>query len=220
MKKNLFYSALLLALGTLVGWVASKTLLPLPWMLGPLLACAIWSINFGEKIAPSNYVFPQKFRNYFVAIIGVMIGSQVTPDLMNQFTKYFPTIFGLLIFSWCAHFMNYKIFIKFGKYKLENIHDINQFMDSDNNKLNEDYEIDGKILKLDDIKNLNEKKWPHVTLGHIHKGGHYVYFNSGFENSSFLTTHNFQTQFGRQVVFDNEVNISKEFKLQMEKSKI
>ena len=116
MKKNLFYSALLLALGTLVGWVASKTLLPLPWMLGPLLACAIWSINFGEKIAPSNYVFPQKFRNYFVAIIGVMIGLQVTPDLMDKFTRYFPSIFGLLIFSWCAHFMNYKIFIKFEKY--------------------------------------------------------------------------------------------------------
>ena len=25
-------------------------------------------INFGEKIAPSNYVFPQKFRNYFSKI--------------------------------------------------------------------------------------------------------------------------------------------------------
>ena len=116
MKKSLFYSALLLALGASVGWVASKTLLPLPWMIGPLLACAIWSINFGEKIAPSNYTFPQKFRNYFVAVIGVMIGSQVTPDLMDQFTKYFPSIFGLLIFSWCAHLLNYKIFIKFGKY--------------------------------------------------------------------------------------------------------
>ena len=99
MKKSLFYSVLLLAIGTLVGWAASKSLLPLPWMLGPLLACAIWSINFGEKIAPPNYVFPQKFRNYFVAIIGVMIGSQVTPDLMDQYTKYFPSIFGLLILA-------------------------------------------------------------------------------------------------------------------------
>ena len=108
-------------------------------------------------------------------------------------------------------------FIKFGKYKLENIHDINQFMDFNNNLPNLNYEIDGKLFKISDIKNLDVTKWPLITLNHINKGGHYVYFNSGFENSSFLTIQNFQTQFGRQVVFDNEINLSKEFKLNMEK---
>ena len=116
MKKSLLYTVFLLALGASAGWLASKTLMPLPWMIGSLLICAVWSINFGTKIIPENYTFPQKFRNYFVAIIGVMIGLQVTTDLILQIFNYIPSIFGLLIFSWCAHFLNYKILTKFGKY--------------------------------------------------------------------------------------------------------
>jgi len=85
-------------------------------MIGSLLMCAVWSINFGTKIIPENYTFPQKFRNYFVAIIGVMIGLQVTADLILQITDYLPSLLGLIIFSWCAHFLNYKILKKFGKY--------------------------------------------------------------------------------------------------------
>ena len=116
MKKSLLYTVFLLALGASAGWLASKTLMPLPWMIGSLLICAVWSINFGTKIIPENYTFPQKFRNYFVAIIGVMIGLQVTTDLILQISNYIPSIFGLLIFSWCSHFLNYKILTKFGKY--------------------------------------------------------------------------------------------------------
>ena len=116
MKKSFLYTVFLLALGASAGWLVSKTLMPLPWMIGSLLICAVWSINFGTKIIPENYTFPQKFRNYFVAIIGVMIGLQVTTDLILQISNYIPSIFGLLIFSWCAHFLNYKILTKFGKY--------------------------------------------------------------------------------------------------------
>ena len=116
MKKSFLYTVFLLALGASAGWLASKTIMPLPWMIGSLLICAVWSINFGTKIIPENYTFPQKFRNYFVAIIGVMIGLQVTTDLILQISNYIPSIFGLLIFSWCAHFLNYKILTKFGKY--------------------------------------------------------------------------------------------------------
>ena len=62
--------------------------------------------NFGTKIIPENYTFSQKFRNYFVAIIGVMIGLQVTADLILQITDYLPSLLGLIVFSWCAHFLN------------------------------------------------------------------------------------------------------------------
>ena len=55
-------------------------------------------------------------------------------------------------------------------------------------------------------------KWPLITLNHIQKGGHYVYFKSDFEKSSFLTTKNFQTQFGREVVYQNELILDYEFK--------
>lgn len=103
-------------------------------------------------------------------------------------------------------------YIQFGKYKLENIHDINQFMDDTKNIENSEYEVVGNLLKLNDIKNLETSKWPSITLDHINKGGHYVYFESDFNQASFLTTQNFQTQFGRQVVYENELLLSNKFK--------
>ena len=107
-------------------------------------------------------------------------------------------------------------YIKFGDYKLENIHDINQFMDHAKNKDDKNYEIVGQLCEIKDIKNLDVKKWPLVTLGHIKKGGHYVYFATDFPNSSFLTIKNFQTQFGRQVVFENELKLSSSFTEEVE----
>ena len=106
-------------------------------------------------------------------------------------------------------------YIQFGKYKLENIHDINQFMD-DANPENSNYEVMGSLLKLNDIKNLETSKWPLITLNHINKGGHYVYFESDYAEASFLTTQNFQTQFGRQVVYENELLLSDKFKKETE----
>ena len=103
-------------------------------------------------------------------------------------------------------------YIKFGKHKLENIHDINQFMDDPQNIEGKDYEVNGKLFKLDDITNLDFNEWPHVTLNHINKGGHYVYFRSDNDNASFLTTQNFKTQFGREVVFENELMLCDEFR--------
>ena len=37
-------------------------------------------------------------------------------------------------------------------------------------------------------------------------------FGSDFDEASFLTTQNFQTQFGRHVVFENEMALSEEFR--------
>ena len=107
--------------------------------------------------------------------------------------------------------------IHFQKYKLENIHDINQFMDENEHKEGVDYTVEGKLLKLIDIKDLKFEEWPLVTIDHITKGGHYVYFKSDFANTSFLTKHNFQTQFGRQVVFENEMHLSEEFRIKIKK---
>ena len=85
------------------------------------------------------------------------------------------------------------------------------------NKKNDEFKIVGKILKKNDIQNLSVQKWPTITLDHIKKGGHYVYFKSDFEKSSFLTTKNFETQFGREVVYQNELILNSEFKSKVEK---
>ena len=106
-------------------------------------------------------------------------------------------------------------YIKYGKYKLQNIHDINQFMNNADYAESSKYEVKGKLLSLKDIKNLEVTKWPHITLNHINKGGHYVYFKSDFINSSFLTTQNFKTQFGRQIVYENELAVCDNFKAEI-----
>jgi len=56
---------------------------------------------------------------------------------------------------------------------------------------NDKIKIFGRLQKLSDIQNLAVKNWPLNTLDHIKKGGHYVFFNSGTDESSFLTTNNF-----------------------------
>ncbi len=109
-------------------------------------------------------------------------------------------------------------YVKFGKYKLENIHDINQIYETQ--EIVKKYKIIGKILKLKNLQNLSPEKWPFNTLKHISKGGHYVFFRSRYKDSSFLTKHNFQTQFGREVVFENELITNKNFKKKILELKI
>jgi len=97
-------------------------------------------------------------------------------------------------------------YVEFSGHKFENIHDINQIISSSEKS---NYKINGKLLKYEDLKNLNFQNWPLSALDHVKKGGHYIYFKSSSKNSSFLTTENFQTQFGREVVYEilRETNI-------------
>ena len=83
-------------------------------------------------------------------------------------------------------------YVSFNGYKLENLHDINQLFDDKELNLNQkkknqkkvnlkdkvDIIVNGKILSINDIKDLPVQKWPKITNKHINKGGHYVYFNS------------------------------------------
>lgn len=103
-------------------------------------------------------------------------------------------------------------YIQYKDYKLENIHDINQFLEDKNNLKDEDIKVVGQILSIKEIQDLSVNKWPEITLDHIRKGGHYVYFKSDFKEASFLTTHNFKTQFGRQVVYHNEKILNEKFR--------
>ena len=110
-------------------------------------------------------------------------------------------------------------YIEYNNYKLQNIHDISHIYDDliTQKKNNKEFKIVGKLFKIKDIKNLSVKMWPTITLNHIKKGGHYVYFKSDFDMSSFLTTNNFETQFGREVVYQNELTLNNVFKKKVKK---
>jgi diadenosine tetraphosphate (Ap4A) HIT family hydrolase len=112
-------------------------------------------------------------------------------------------------------------YIEYNNYKLQNFHDINHiYEDLVSKKVNNnEFKIVGKLFKIKDIKNLDFKKWPSITLNHIKKGGHYVYFKSDFDVASFLTSSNFETQFGREVVYQNELILNNKFKKKIKELK-
>ena len=60
--------------------------------------------------------------------------------------------------------------------------------------------------------NLDIKKWPISARPHVKKGGHYVYFRTNFNNSSFFTNKNFKTQLGREIVYEIEIQTNPKFK--------
>jgi len=100
--------------------------------------------------------------------------------------------------------------IELNGYKLENIHDINEIMMEGNLS---SLKIEGRQLLFDDIKNnIDIENWPISTRNHTLKGGHYVYFKTDSFNSSFLTNRNFQTQFGRQLIYELELKINSNLK--------
>ena len=74
--------------------------------------------------------------------------------------------------------------IEINGYKLENIHDIVEVMNSAEAS---SYKVNGKQLYFDDIKNnLDIKNWPVSARDHASKGGQYVYFQTNSISSSFL----------------------------------
>ena len=105
-------------------------------------------------------------------------------------------------------------YIEYKKYKLENQHDISHIYENliINRKKDKDFKIMGKLFKIKDIKNLSIKKWPLLVSEHVKRGRHYVYFKSEFDTASFLTTYNFNTQFGREVVYNIELILNNIFK--------
>ena len=69
---------LALALGTGGGWLANLAGLPLPWMIGAMLATT------GAALAGLPVALWQRLREGFVVVLGVMLGSSFTPEIAAQ----------------------------------------------------------------------------------------------------------------------------------------
>ena len=73
--------------------------------------------------------------------------------------------------------------------------------------------VKGEELYFEDISNnLDLTNWPLSAKSHVNAGGHYVYFNTNSKESSFFTSNNFQTQLGRQIIYELEIATNQEFK--------
>ena len=105
----------LCGLGGLGGWAASFTPLPLPWLLGSLFACAIPAVTLPRAI-PAGYLFPMNFRVVFIATIGLVIGAQVSPELLAAPQSLVVSMGAIVVFVPLAFAANYWIFRKLGGY--------------------------------------------------------------------------------------------------------
>jgi len=105
----------LLALSGLAGFGAQAIGTPLPFMLGPL-ACSALIATALPRHLPQGYRFPTWLRLGFIAIIGLMIGAQVTPALFTEAHHYALTLGAVTLFVGLAHGLGYAVFRGLGGY--------------------------------------------------------------------------------------------------------
>lgn len=113
--RTVLTTAVMLVIGALGGALAMWLSLPMPWMLGALTTTGIVA-RFGPQKPFEGYGFPMGFRTLFVSLIGVMIGTQVTPDLIALAPDLTLTLGALFLFVPLAHMGNMLIFRQIGGY--------------------------------------------------------------------------------------------------------
>lgn len=93
-KKNMLPRALLaLAIGTAGGFLFAYLKLPLPWMMGAMVATTIASLS-GLDIG-----LPQSVRMMMIAVLGVMLGSAFSPELFDHLGQWAISITGLFVYG-------------------------------------------------------------------------------------------------------------------------
>ncbi len=84
---------LALAIGTAGGLLFAWLKLPLPWMMGAMVATTIASI------AGANIRIELRLRMVMIAVLGVMLGSAFRPELVDQVGEWAVSICGLLVYA-------------------------------------------------------------------------------------------------------------------------
>ncbi|MEM8978608.1 MAG: AbrB family transcriptional regulator [Pseudomonadota bacterium] len=105
----------LCALGALGGLMAQALNLPLPFMLGAICIAAPYAV---ARFAYNEHVpyFPKPIRTLFVGVIGALIGSTVTPDLLALFPALWPSLLAVVLFVVVAHGIGYLVMRRIGGY--------------------------------------------------------------------------------------------------------
>lgn len=101
---------LALGIGVLSGGIAFLIHLPLPWMLGPLIGVTIAALA-GAPLHP-----PLPLRPIMIPVIGVMLGSSITPDVLSALGNWTMTVVLLIPFLISAATVSYLIYRRIGGY--------------------------------------------------------------------------------------------------------
>ena len=101
---------LALAIGTAGGAIFQLLGLPLPWMLGAMTGTTIAAAS-GLPIA-----MPTRLRNLMVVVLGVMLGSAFTPDLLERLPQWTGSLAALFLYVGVATVLCQAYYQRFGGY--------------------------------------------------------------------------------------------------------
>jgi len=102
---------LALALGAAGGLTFNFLRMPLAWMMGAGVACTVAAMS-GAHIG-----VPNKLRQVMLVVLGVLLGSGFSPDMLDQMPRWLITM-GLLIVATVASCgLIYAILRRFGRYE-------------------------------------------------------------------------------------------------------
>jgi len=113
--------AVTLGIGALGGALAWLLMLPLPWLLGALLATAVVAQS-GLKPLGLSILLPGSIRARTLPIIGVAIGATFTPEIVAQLTRWWPTALALSAFLPVAMASGYAVFRLGGMSMLDSVY--------------------------------------------------------------------------------------------------
>ncbi|WP_238366551.1 AbrB family transcriptional regulator [Mesobacterium pallidum] len=111
MQKTTLPTALLVVIGTIGGFLAALVHLPMPWLTGSLVLTTL-TVRFVPASVPDGYKYPNDFRNIFIAVIGMVIGLQVHPELFRQIPTIAWSLAALTLFVPLIMALNYLLFTR------------------------------------------------------------------------------------------------------------
>ena len=85
--------ALALVLGAAGGWLFAEMRMPLPWMIGAMCVTTV------AALAGAPLAMPSVLRSLMIAVVGTMLGSAFTPELMGGIVLWAPTLAVLLLYT-------------------------------------------------------------------------------------------------------------------------
>ncbi|SDE61027.1 AbrB family transcriptional regulator [Limimaricola pyoseonensis] len=99
-----------LAIGAVCGWLAALAGMPLPWMLGPMIG------NTLAAVLALPVRGPDRLRPLVIPVIGVMLGSAMSPEMFGAAGRYAASFALLLPFLGLTALVSYAVYRRLGRY--------------------------------------------------------------------------------------------------------
>jgi len=111
MKNNKIITVFIaILIGTVGGFIFAIIKVPLPWMLGAMVFVTIAAVS-GVPV-----LLPFMLRQSMVVFIGVLLGSQFTPELFDQISSWLISVIAMLFYGIIVMFLVLSYLKKFGNY--------------------------------------------------------------------------------------------------------